>query len=236
MKKLLFTLTTLLLSACASHPPAPDWQSNAFAAVNGFTAAYLDGNSKLAEFEFARAKTEVSRTGRADLMARLELTRCAAQVASLDLQPCTGYDALALDAKPAEQAYAAFISGRWSRLDPALLPTVYRSLVTQTLEVEKSNAASMAASASTPQATQTHSALGQIQDPLSRLIAAGSLLQREQLTPVDLGLAVNTASDMGWRRPLLAWLGVQLKRNQTAGDAATAQQIQRRIELVQQPR
>jgi hypothetical protein len=41
---------------------------------------------------------------------------------------------------------------------------------------------------------------------------------------------------MGWRRPLLAWLGVQLKRNQTAGDAATAQQIQRRIELVQQPR
>jgi hypothetical protein len=236
MKKLLFTLSALLLSACASHPPPPDWQSNAFAAVNGFTTAYLNGNTKLAEFEFARAKTEVARTGRADLMARLELTRCAAQVASLDLQPCTGYDALAVDAQPAEQAYAAFISGRWSGLDPALLPTVYRSLVKQTLEVEKSNAVSKVASASGSKDTPTSSPLSQIQDPLSRLIAAGSLLQREQITPVDLGIAVNTASDMGWRRPLLAWLGVQLKRNQTAGDATAAQQIQRRIELVQQAR
>lgn len=236
MKKLLFTLSTLLLSACANHPPAPDWQGNAFAAVNGFTAAYLDGNSKLADFEFARAKTEVSRTGRADLLARLELTRCAAQVASLDLQPCTGYDTLALDAKPAEQAYAAFISGRWNGLDPALLPAAYRSLVTQVLEAEKSNAAPKAASANTPQATQPPSALGQIQEPLSRLIAAGLLLQREQLTPVDLGLAVNTASDMGWRRPLLAWLGMQFKRHQMAGETTAAQQIQRRIELVQQAR
>jgi hypothetical protein len=235
MKKLLFTLSALLLTACAGNPPPPDWQSNAFAALNSFTAAYLNGNNKVAEFEFARAKTEVARTGRADLMARLELTRCAAQVASLDLQPCTGYDALAQDAKPAEQAYASFISGRWSGLDPALLPVAYRGLVTQALEVEKSNTAPQAASTSKPQDAQTTSVLNQIPDPLSRLIAAGSLLQREQLTPVDLGLAVNTASDLGWRRPLLAWLGVQLKLNQSAGNAAAAQQIQRRIDLVQQP-
>jgi hypothetical protein len=239
MKKKLLTLCTLcalLLSACAGNPPPPDWQSNAFAAVNGFTAAYLNGNTKLAEFEFARAKTEVSRTGRADLMARLELTRCAAQVASLDLQPCTGYDALAMDAKPAEQAYAAFISGRWSGLDPALLPAVYRSLVTQALAVEKSGVMPKAASVSQPQDAQTMSALSQIQDPLSRLVAATSLLQREQLTPVDIGLAVKTASDLGWRRPLLAWLGVQLKLTQAAGDASTTQHIQRRIDLVQQGR
>jgi hypothetical protein len=233
MKKLLFTLSALLLTACASHPPAPDWQNNAFAALNSFTAAYLDGNNKVAEFEFARAKTEVARTGRADLMARLELTRCAAQVASLDLQPCTGYEALAQDAKPAEQAYAVFISGRWSGLDPALLPVAYRSLVTHALEVEKSNATLMAVSASKPQDAQTSSVFSQIQDPLSRLIAASSLLQREQITPVDIGLAVNTASDLGWRRPLLAWLGVQLKLSQSVGNAAAAQQIQRRIELVQ---
>jgi hypothetical protein len=78
--------------------------------------------------------------------------------------------------------------------------------------------------------------LSQIQDPLTRLIVAGSLLQREQLKPVDIALAVNTASDMGWRRPLLAWLGVQLKLSQSAGDAAKAQHIQRRIDLVQQGR
>jgi hypothetical protein len=228
MKTLLLTLSALLLSACASHPPAPDWQSNAFAAVNGFTAAYLDGNSKLAEFEFARAKTELARTGRADLMARLELTRCAAQVASLDLQPCTGYDTLTVDAQAPEQAYAAFISGRWRGLDPALLPVAYRSLVQQIFENDKRPSAA--------QQTQSQPLLSQIPDPLSRLIAAGALLQQQQLAPSDVELAVNTASSQGWRRPLLAWLGVQLKLTQTAGDAAAAQPIQRRIDLVQQPR
>jgi hypothetical protein len=222
----------------------------------------------VADFEFARAKTEVARTGRVDLMARLELTRCAAQVASLDLRGCPGYDALgvwaversaqvkeepaqragdteqstlpprllAVDALPAEQAYAAFINGRWNGLDPALLPVAYRSLVTQAIEVEKSGAMPKTALASSPQNAQANSALSQIQDPLSRLIAAGSLLQREQLTPIDLGLAVKTASDQGWRRPLLAWLGVQLKRQQAAGNTTAAMDTQRHINLVQQPR
>jgi hypothetical protein len=230
----LFTLTALLLSACVSHPPPPDWQNNAFAALNSFTSAYLNGNSKVAEFEFARAKTEVARTGRADLVARLELARCAAQVASLDLQACTGYDALAVDAQPAERAYAAFLSGSWAGMEPTLLPMAYRSLVTQAIEVEKSGAMPKAASMSSPQDAQANSALSQIQDPLSRLVAAGSLLQRKQLTLVDLGLAVKTASDQGWRRPLLAWLGVQLKRQQATGNAADASQTQRRIDLVLQ--
>ena len=102
----------VLLSACASKPPAPDWQANAFAARDSYLTAYLEGNSRVADMEFARAKTEVSRTGRTDLMARLELVRCAAQVASLMLEPCSGYLALATDAKPPEQAYAAFLSGQ----------------------------------------------------------------------------------------------------------------------------
>lgn len=272
MNKLLLSLcalAALLLSGCASKPPPPDWQNNAFAALNNFTSAYLNGNTKVAEFEFARAGSEVARTGRADLMARLELARCAAQVASLDLQPCTGYDApgvwtversaqvkevpagvgrragdteqstlpprrLALDALPAERAYAAFISGRWSGLDPALLPLAYRSLVAQILDAEKSGAMPKAATAGNSQDAQANSALSQIQDPLSRLIAAGVLLQKEHLTPVDIGLAVKTASDQGWRRPLLAWLGVQLKCQQTAGHTNAATDTQRSIDLVLQ--
>jgi hypothetical protein len=230
----LFTLCAMLLSACASKPPPPDWQNNAFAALNSFTSAYLNGNTKVADFEFARAKTEVARTGRADLMARLELARCAAQVASLDLRPCTDYLSLAVDAQATEQAYAAFIGGRWNGLDPALLPVAYRALVVHMLEVEKSSAMPTTASANNPQVAPSTSALGQIQDPLSRLIAAGSLLQREQLTPNDAEVAVKTASDQGWQRPLLAWLGVQLKRQQTAGNSIAASETLRRIDLVLQ--
>jgi hypothetical protein len=208
----------VLLGACASKPPPPDWQANAFAALNNYSSAYLEGNTRVADFEFARAKAAVSRTGRPDLMARLELVRCATQVASLVLEPCTAYLALAADAKPPEQAYAAFISGQWTGLDAKLLPVAYQGLV-----------ASPAAAASAG-----HSQLSQIQDPLSSLIAAGSLLKRELITKEDIGLAVDTASEQGWRRPLLAWLGVQLKRAQATGDAAQAGRLQRRIDLVLQ--
>ncbi|MDO8249253.1 MAG: hypothetical protein Q7T78_05970, partial [Rhodoferax sp.] len=85
----------LLLTACASKPAPPDWQANAFAALKGFSSAYLNGNTRLADFEFARAKTEISSTGRADLLARAELTRCAARVASLEFDNCAAYQPLA---------------------------------------------------------------------------------------------------------------------------------------------
>ena len=218
MKKSLLCLGIALLSACASKPPPPDWQANAFAALNSYSFAYLDGNTRVADLEFARAKTEVSRTGRTDLMARIELVRCAAQVVSLMLAPCTGYLAVADDAQAPEQAYAAFISGHWTGLDAKLLPLAYQGLVT-------SQATAAVASISQ---------LSQIEDPLSQLVAAGALLQREQISDHDIQLAAETASSQGWRRPLLAWLGVQLKRAQTAGDAAQAARLQRRIDLVLQ--
>lgn len=214
MKKYLLILSAALLSACASAPPPPDWQANSFASLSSYTSAYLSGNTRVANFEFERAKNDISSTGRADLMARAELVRCAAQVASLVLQPCTGYLALATDAQPPQQAYAAFISGQWATLDPALLPPHYRSLLLP--------------------ATLTASVLGQIQDPLARLIAAGVLLHKGLLAPVDMVVAVETASAQGWRRPLLAWLGVQLKKAQAAGDGVSAAGLQRRIDLVLQ--
>jgi len=217
MKKYVLLLGVAVLSACASKPPPPDWQANAFAAINSYSSAYLEGNTRVADLEFARATTEVSRTGRTDLMARLALVRCATQVASLVFEPCTAYLALATDAQPPEQAYAAFIGGQWTRLDTKLLPVAYQGLV-----------------ASHASASSAVSQLNQIEDPLSRLVAAGVLLQREQISDIDIGLAAETASNQGWRRPLLAWLGVQLKRAQSAGDTAQAVRLQRRIDLVLQ--
>ena len=39
-----------------------------------------------------------------------------------------------------------------------------------------------------------------------------------------------------WRRPLLAWLGVQLQRAESSGDSAGAAQIRRRMALVGESR
>lgn len=215
----------LLLSACASTPPAPDWQANAFASLGQFTQAYLDGNLRVADAEYARARAEVARTGRTDLLARLELVRCAVQVAALVWTPCTGYQALAEDAAPRERAYAQFLRGRWQGIDVQLLPVQYQALVTQVQH-------EAATPASAPPAAGR---LGAIEDPLARLIAAGSLLQSEQLGPEDTGRAIDSASGQGWRRPLLAWLGVALKQAQFGFDTAGAQHIRRRMDAILTP-
>lgn len=202
--------------------PTPDWQVNAFSALKGFSSAFLNGHSRLAEFEFARAKSEIASTGRADLLARAELIRCAIRVASLEFDNCASYQPLAQDAGPQEQTYAAFLSGRWAGLDTKLLPEQHRALVMN------------AAARSPTGATEAASPLGTMEDPLSRLVAAGVLLQRSDLSSADIVLATQTASNQGWRRPLLAWLGLQFKRATDASDFDAAARIQRRIDMVLQ--
>ena len=70
------------------------------------------------------------------------------------------------------------------------------------------------------------------EEPLSRLVAAGVQLRTAKITPEGIANAVHIASSQGWRRPLLAWLGVQAKRAEEAGDQAAAAHIRRRIELI----
>jgi hypothetical protein len=202
----------LLLAACAGGPPAPDWQANAHGALANFEAAYLRGDARVAKLEFARARAEASRTGRPDLVARIELARCALEVASLDFDDCPGYRALAPDASAAERAYAAYLSGQWQGLDPALLAAPHRSAV-----------------------EGGSKALGAIDDPLARLVAAGALLRAGKIEPQGIGAAVDAASANGWRRPLLAGLELEARRAAAAGDAEAEARIRRRIQLIVNP-
>ena len=71
-----------------------------------------------------------------------------------------------------------------------------------------------------------------IADPLSRLVAAGVLFRSGRASPEVLVLASDTASAQGWRRPLLAWLGVQAVRAEQAGAVEEAQRLRRRMALV----
>jgi hypothetical protein len=132
--------------------------------------------------------------------------RCAARVASLDFDDCPGYAALATDATPEQRAYADYLYGRWQGLNAALLPEQHRSVL----------------------------ATGQVAgvaDPLSRLVAAGASFRAGRITPEGIVQAIDTASNQGWRRPLLAWLGVQAQRAEAAGDAQEVQRIRRRMAL-----
>ena len=178
----------LLLSGCLGGPQAPDWQENAAQALQGFQRHYFAGNTAVAESEFKTARAELARTGRADLVARAELVRCAVRTASLELDDCPGFEALRYGARAEELAYAAYLSGKGTHRGG--------------------------------------------EDPLSRLVALAVSLRTGSINPAGIAAAVDVASAQGWRRPLIAWLGVQEKRAADAGDSETAARIRRRIELI----
>jgi len=69
-------------------------------------------------------------------------------------------------------------------------------------------------------------------DPLSKLVSLGVKLSGNKATPPDISSAIDIASAQGWRRPLLAWLGVEEKRAEAAGDREALERIRRRIALV----
>jgi len=204
--KIPLILTALILAGCASKPLPPDWQANAKGALDASVDDYLKGHTAASAAEFREARAETAATGRLDRVAQVELVRCAAQAASLVFEDCPGYAALAADASPSQRAYAAYLAGQWDGLDVALLPEQHRAVVAT-------------------------GALDRIEDPLSRLVAAGALFKAGRMTPQGIELAADTASNQGWRRPLLAWLGVQELRARAAGDTAAAEQIRRRIAL-----
>jgi hypothetical protein len=178
----------VVLGGCGGVPSAPEWQLEAAQALQAFERAYLAGDTSFAEAQFRRAREALAATGRADLVARAELVRCAARTASLEFDSCPGFEALRDAAGSDELAYAQYLQGRGSHAGGS--------------------------------------------EPLSRLVFAAVQFKNGGITPAAIADAVEIASGQGWRRPLLAWLGVQAKRAEDAGDGEAAARIKRRMELI----
>ena len=207
----------MAMAGCAAGPKPADWQLETKGAMERSVAAYLEGHSRVEAVELARARSEVSSTGRVDLMARVELVHCASHVASLEFEVCTGFEKLRQDAPPAERAYADYLAAKMPVQDASLLPAQHRAIAA--VQAEASGASEVM--------------LKGITDALSQLIAAGVLLQKGQASPAVVQVAVDAASAQGWRRPLLAWLGVQLKLAEKGGNLQDAARLRRKIELTQ---
>ncbi|HNW00848.1 MAG TPA: hypothetical protein PKH04_02150 [Burkholderiaceae bacterium] len=206
-----FLVVMALLAGCASGPVPPDWQLNVQGSTERAVEAYLTGHTRIGESEFARARTDIARTGKIDLIARVELIGCALRVASLVSDDCMGFDRISQDTGSAEQAYADYLAGRLSMKDVSLLPVAHRGVIGGGAQ-----------------------ALQAIKDPLSRLIAAGVLFKMGQADPAVMAVAIDAASGQGWSRPLLAWLHVQARRAELAGDVNEGARIRRRIDLILQ--
>lgn len=207
MRTFLALLPAIFLTACAGTS-SPGWLLETESALSAHHAAYLNGNERVAARELALARREIGRTGDAVLMARVELSVCAAQTASLAGVGCLAFEPLAADAGAAERAYAAYLAGEQFTVD--LLPASQRQ-------------AWVGGQASD---------LAAIADPLSRLVAAGVLWRHGRLSADGYALTIETAAGQGWRRALLAWLAADRERLLAKGDALTAAARQQRIERI----
>lgn len=207
-------IAILMLTACGGSLPPPDWQLNARGGIEAYDKHYLSGDTRLAEFNQAKARSAIAASGRLDILARAELARCAARTAALAFDECPAYRALESDAAPPERAYARFLAADWSGLDAKTLPPHYGALVGARDDSARLDA------------------LRAIKDPLPRLIGAGLLFRQTDLPPEGIALAIDTASERGWRRPLLAWLRVAERRAEAGGDGDALAALRRRIALV----
>ena len=217
MKFLLALATLVMLTACASGgPPPPDWKTAAADLIERYQKHALLGENTLAERYFQQAVAATGGAGRVTETARLWLVRCATRRAMLIDDACTEYAELAgIAPNPADQAYYQFLTLRWEGLDVALLPGQHRELVRAS-------------------ADRRHETLSRIADPLARLLGASLLVMRKEAHAATLALAAETASERGWRQPLLTYLKLQQKQAAALGSAAELARLAQRIQLVEQ--
>ena len=206
------------LAGCGTHALPPNWQLEAQGATERAVAAELEGHRRVADLEFDRARLALAATARADHLAQGELLRCAVSLASLVLGPCTAFESLRPDALPAQKAYADYLAGRVQAAQVPLLPKVHETIANHLLGAKAGD-------------DQWLAVTGEA-DPLTRLVAAGAVFQAGKASPALVSMAVDTASAQGWRRPLMAWLGVQARLAELAGQTDEAQRVRRRMALV----
>ena len=215
--KTLFSIILLAgLTACGSGgPPAPDWKSDSAELIELYKKHALTGEKTLAERYFQRAIRATGGAGRVSETARLWLVRCATRRASLLEDDCQEYAELArIQTTPEDQVYYQFITLKWDMLDAAKLPPHYAALVRT-------------------DPTRINAQIAAIEDPLSRLLAASLTTFRKQADVATLSLAADTASNQGWRQPLLVYLKLLEKQATERGSLAEQQAYAVRIRLIE---
>jgi len=217
MKTLIALASLLLLAACGSGgPPPPDWKTDSADLIERYQKHALLGENTLAERYFQQAVGATGGAGRVAETARLWLVRCATRRAMLIDDACAEYAELAAVAPDAaDQAYYQFVTLRWDGLDVARLPDQHRDLVRAP-------------------AGKRHEVLSRINNPLARLLDASLLVMRQEADAATLALATETASEQGWRQPLLTYLKLQHQQAAAQGNAAEQARLARRIQLVEQ--
>ena len=217
MKFLLAIVALSLLTACGSGgPPPPDWKTDSADLIERYQKHALLGENILAERYFQQAIRATGGAGRVSDTAQLWLVHCATRRAMLIDDHCDEYARLAgAEPNAANEAYFQFLTLHWDAVDISLLPRQHQNWVSAPAYVRPAMLAS-------------------IDDPLARLLDASLLVMRQEADSSTLSLAAATASDQGWRQPLLTYLKLQQTQAAAQGNTAESARLALRIQLVEQ--
>jgi len=220
MKSIYFLLFVSLLAAGCSSRPAPAWLATSHKQIETYKQDYLAAHDPaVAELRFKKAVTEIKRAGDLDLLGKALLTRMALRIAVLEKADAGDYlEVQSAQPVPANRNFYLFLMGEMAEVNGALLPTQYRPF----WEALRSG--------DTGKTVKTITA---IEDPLSRLIAAGLASAHKVQSEAILLAAVEAASQNGWKRALLAWLNRLENHYQTVNDTARADAVRRRIAIME---
>lgn len=220
MKRFLFLFFVLVVAAGCASRPAPEWIGASYNHLESFKRHYLRGDEILAEKSFRRALEEIRTSGDIDAMAKAYLIRYAVRTAALEAFDDREYLRLAADRSGLPHAhYYAFLKGSFAEVDVDRLPVQYRPFLKALLNGNPGDIEREAI---------------RIEDPLSRLIAAGLIVRARQAGEPLLNEAIETASGQGWKKPLLAYLTKLDRYYDSEKETSKAAEVRKRLEWIKE--
>ncbi|MCX5854049.1 MAG: hypothetical protein NTZ24_05585 [Deltaproteobacteria bacterium] len=218
MKKHIIVFVFLMLIAGCGSKPIPDWTNAAFNQLENFRKNYLAGKTQIAEIHFNKAVEEIKKSGDLDILARAYLTKCAVQTAVLEKMDDREY--LRIDAVqpvPQNRSFHKFLGGDTAHVEEKLLPVQYQGFF---MAYRSDRFADISGE------------ISKMEDPLSKLIAAGFLVKQDKCDEGCLKIAVDTASKNGWKKALLVYLEKSLSFYEMQKDMEKATTVRKKIELI----
>jgi len=207
-----------LLVGCGSSKPVPDWTDASFNQLDNYKKSYLSGKERIAEAYFNKAVDEIKSSGDLEILARAYLTKYAVQVAVLEAFDDREY--LRIDAvEPVLQNknFYSFLKGSFDNVDEKQLPQQYAGF----FRAFKSGKMDDVAHEITKMDTS-----------LSKLIAIGLFVQKNKNDEIELKLAIDIASQNGWKKALLAYLNKLQSFYEMNSKPDKAAHIAERIQLI----
>ena len=209
---------SILLFGCGSSKPVPDWTDASFNQLDNYKKSYLSGKELIAEAYFNKAVDEIKSSGDLDILARAYLTKYACQVAVLEAFDDREYLKIeAVEPVLQNKNFHGFLKGAFDNVDEKLLPQQYEGFLRAFKSGKKEDVARE---------------ISKMDNPLSKLIAVGLLVKKNKVEEIDLKLAIDIASQNGWKKPLLAYLGKLQSFYKTNNEPDKAAHVEERIQLI----